>query len=97
MSEHCQNNVRTLSEHCQNNVRTLSEHCQNNVRTISEHCQNNVRTISEHCQNNVRTMSESNIKILKRGKIDTPKKNTLPLTFLAWYRHFNKNNVAVFN
>jgi hypothetical protein len=42
-------------------------------------------------------MSESNIKILKRGKIDTPKKNTLPLTFLAWYRHFNKNNVAVFN
>ena len=45
----------------------------------------------------VRTISESNIKILKRGKINTPKKNTLPLTFLAWYRHFNKNNVAVFN
>jgi hypothetical protein len=37
--------------------------------------------MSEHCQNNVRTMSESNIKILKRGKIDTPKKKYIATHF----------------
>jgi hypothetical protein len=41
----------------------------------------------------VGTIPKSNIKIVERGKIDTINTlNTRPLTFLAFYRHFNKNN-----
>jgi len=37
----------------------------------------------------VRTIQKSNIKIIKRGKIDTPSTQIHdPLNFLAWY--FNK-------
>jgi hypothetical protein len=38
----------------------------------------------------VGTISKSNIKIVDRSKIDTTNTNTRPLTFLAWYGHFNK-------
>jgi hypothetical protein len=38
-------------------------------------------TLSEQFQNPIE-------KIVERGKIDTP--ITWPITFLAWYRHFNK-------
>ena len=38
----------------------------------------------------VQTVPQSNIKRIERGKIATPETNAWPLTFLAWYRHFNK-------
>jgi hypothetical protein len=40
----------------------------------------------------VRTIPKSNIKIVERGKIDNIKMQIIHdmLTFMAWYRHFNK-------
>jgi hypothetical protein len=38
----------------------------------------------------VGTIPKSNIKIVARGKIDTPNTHKNMTTFLAWYRHFNK-------
>jgi len=38
----------------------------------------------------VGTIPKSNINIVERGKFDTLNTNTWPLTFLAWYRYFNK-------
>jgi len=39
----------------------------------------------------VGTFPKFNRKIVARDKIDTPKHtNTRQLTFLSWYRHFNK-------
>ena len=39
-----------------------------------------------------RTIPNSNIKIVERDKFDIPNiPNTWPLTFLAWYKHFNQN------
>ena len=36
--------------------------------------------------------SQNSIKIVERGKLDTPKTqmHNYPLIFVAWYRHFNK-------
>ena len=37
---------------------------------------------------------KSNIKIIERGKIDTPNTQIHDnLTFLAWYRHFNEESI----
>lgn len=42
-------------------------------------------------QHIVRRILKSNIKIAGRGKIDTDStQSTFPITFLYWYRHFNK-------
>ena len=38
----------------------------------------------------VGTITKSNIKIVGRDKIITLNTKTRPLTFMAWYMHFNK-------
>ena len=38
----------------------------------------------------VRKVQKSDRKIEERGRNDTPNTNTWPLTFFAWYVHFNK-------
>jgi hypothetical protein len=42
----------------------------------------------------VRKVQKSDRKIEERGRNDTPNTNTWPLTFFAWYVHFNKKKMA---
>jgi hypothetical protein len=47
-------------------------------------------SLKEKKYDTVGTHPKSNRKMVEKGKILTPNTNTSPLTFLAWYRHFNK-------
>ena len=47
-------------------------------------------SLNEQKYDTVGAHPKSNRKIVEKGKILTPNTNTSPLTFLAWYRHFNK-------
>jgi hypothetical protein len=78
--------IQASSVLCGNGVRSVI--CDNfKIQASCVFWDNAVRPVKYHT---VRTVPISYSQIVDRGKIDIPNTHAWPLTFLAWYRHFNK-------